>query len=179
MSKIIAPAHSRREIEQFAMHIKQNLGLQNILYIPILEIAENTLVQIDETYSFEVVENNDLNFSYNEYAKYCPESNTLMIKNDVYIAAYNGDGRQRFTVAHELGHYFMHRNLIGFSRVSDKIEIPRYMDPEWQADVFSGAFLINPNCIKKMSTQEISQSCGVSHQAATIAIKQLTKAKRA
>lgn len=179
MSKIVVPAHSRAEIERYALHIKQCFGLHNNLYIPVIDIVEKAIPRIDETFSFCILENDDNKLAYNEYAKYYPDRNELLIKESVYIAACEGDGRHRFTVSHELGHYFMHKNAVSLARHSDSIEVPRFMDPEWQANVFAGALLINSNRIKDMPPEKIAQKCGVSYQAATIAINQLNKAKRA
>ena len=74
-----------------------------------------------------------------------------------------------FTIAHEIGHYFLHRN--GFSFARTERQVPAYSDPEWQANTFA-SFLLMPRAQTSfMSIEDIEYKCGVSHQAAEIAYK--------
>jgi predicted transcriptional regulator len=57
----------------------------------------------------------------------------------IFLSPYTGPFRDRFTIAHELGHYFLH-SLFG----EKKIKINREgSDPtEWEANWFAGGFLM-------------------------------------
>lgn len=172
MSKILVPACSRKDIENFAVNVRKEFGLENTLYVPVLPIIEKILPVIDATFSYPIIEKAKMP---NEYANYSPETNQLMIREDVYDAIYNNDPRHRFTLAHELGHYFMHNNIATFSRCSDNDWVPIYRDAEWQANVFASAFLMPPDKISKMTISEIADKCGTSRKASEIAYKNSKK----
>ena len=164
----MVPARSRKEIEFFASDIRNCLGLKNNMYVPVMHVAECIIPMIDDTYSFNAVEQYKLPY---EYAKYCPNTNELLVREDVYIEACNHNRRHRFTIAHEIGHYFLHKDVSSFSRCADIETIPAYKDAEWQANVFSAAFLAPPELITGMTINEVSDKCGISFQAAEIALK--------
>ena len=168
MSKLIAPPHSRIEIMGYAEFVRKQLNIHNKYYIPILNIAENVIWQTDDSFIFQICEISEMP---GEYANYCPESNTLNVRRDVYEDAYYGNPRHRYTIAHELGHYFMHDDITKFSRCGDNIEIPAYRDPEWQANVFASAFMMDKKLIRGMTPEEVARKCGTSVKSAEIALK--------
>lgn len=173
MSKIMVEPHSRKDIELCATRMRQRFGIENKMYIDILKIVELIIPQIDESFKFVVVPIKDM--PDNKYAEYRPKTNELAVREDVYEAACYENKRHRFTIAHELGHYFLHSN-VSLARCPDNVEIPKYRDPEWQADVFASAFLIGRHLIYGMHPKTVSTYFGVSKQAAEIAV---TTAKRA
>lgn len=94
--------------------------------------------------------------------------NVMYIREDVYKRAVKGNPRDRFTLCHEIGHYFLHRpETISNARG----EVPRYCDPEWQADAFAGELMAPRNLIKGMTSKEIAEECGMSMTAADIQYK--------
>lgn len=107
----------------------------------------------------------------NTYAFYNPTENIMYIREDVYEAACKDDGRHRFTLAHEVGHYFLHSEGVILRRSVQEFEIMAYLNPEWQANTFAGALLIPNNLIGNMSIPQIAYECGTSYQAAEIAYK--------
>ncbi len=167
-TRLMAPPLSRKAIENFASYVRQELGMGNELYIPIIKIIEHIIPQMDETFQVVTLYEDEM---FGEYANYCPQTNTLSIRQDVYLAACNDDPRHRFTIAHELGHYFMHDESTRFSRCPRNATIPSYRDPEWQANVFASSFLMPKDLIRGMSANEIVTSCKTSLQSAEIALK--------
>lgn len=153
---------------KFAESVRKHLKIQNKYYIPILNIAENVIWQTDDSFIFQVCEIHEMP---SEYANYSPENNTLNVRRDVYEAAYYGNPRHRYTIAHELGHYFMHDDITKFSRCSDSIIIPKYRDPEWQANVFASAFMMDKKLIRGMTPKEVASKCGTSIKSAEIALE--------
>lgn len=139
-----------------------------------MHILENVLPSLDMTFSCNVVDKSVLG---SEYANYCPETNELSIREDVYDDACNEVPRHRFTIAHELGHYFMHKDVTTFSRCDNTCKIPAYRDAEWQANFFASTFLMPPNIICNMTISDISKKCGTSRQAAEIALKNSKKSQ--
>ena len=68
-------------------------------------------------------------------------------------------------IIHELGHYFLHQpEFMSHARGN----VPRYRDPEWQANTFAAELMAPYSLTKDMSVQEIMKECGMSKQAATI-----------
>lgn len=165
--------HSRKDIENYAAKIKDLLGMKNTLYVPIIRVAELIIPRIDSSFNCYPVYNEEMP---QKYAEYRPKTNELVVRQDVYDAVCKDDTRHRFTIAHELGHYFLHDD-VSFSRCQDDVEIPKYRDPEWQANVFASAFLINRDLMQGMSVPAVSKYFGVSHQAAEIAVKTAKRAK--
>lgn len=173
MSKIMVEPHSRKAIEDYATKIKGLLGMKDTLYVPVIEVAELIIPQIDISFNCYPVYNEEMP---DKYAEYRPKTNELVIRQDVYDAVCNGNDRHRFTIAHELGHYFLHDD-VSLSRCPDDVKIPRYRDPEWQANVFASAFLINRDLMQGMSAPTVSKYFGVSRQAAEIAVETAKRAK--
>lgn len=78
-------------------------------------------------------------------------NNCIVVREDIYEAAHNGDALSRFILAHELGHYLLHK---GKSDVLHKT-FTAYNQPiknmnasesaESQADIFAMHLLIHPS----------------------------------
>lgn len=96
-----------------------------------------------------------------------PSENRIRIREDVYERACNGYGRDRLTMAHELGHLLLHRvETITLAREDG--DIPPYKDPEWQANAFSGELLVPYEYIKDMSIIDIASHYEITEKAASI-----------
>jgi Zn-dependent peptidase ImmA (M78 family) len=92
------------------------------------------------------------------------------------VGACLGQGRDRFTIMHELGHLLLH--------TSDRIWLRRghrapkaYRDPEWQANAFAGEFLMPAALVRECSwPADMAETFGVSLQAAEIQLEHLKRA---
>lgn len=61
----------------------------------------------------------------------------------IYNSAVSSEGRKRFTIAHEFGHYILHRNQQSeFSCGTDDIETGDSRDIELEADLFASTLLM-------------------------------------
>lgn len=165
---LMAPPLSRRTIEQFANYVRYQLNIGECLYVPIMKIVEHVIPTLDPSFQLDTTYEGEMN---NEYANYCPQTNTLSIRQDVYIAACSDDPRHRFTVAHELGHYFIHDDVTAFSRCPKNATVPTFRDPEWQANVFASEFLMSKNLITGMTAEQVALACKTSLKSAEIALK--------
>lgn len=97
----------------------------------------------------------------------------------IILPAHTGRARDRFTIAHELGHYVLHylwnpekvgRRMMALRRGSERIE--------WEANWFAAAFLMPAASFKQafMATSDIgaiAKTFGVSVQAAELRAKSL------
>lgn len=170
MNQILAPPVSRADLERYANRLRRQLGVENDLRIPVLSLVEERIgLLLDGTFNYEYV---DISKLPGEYAHYNPQENLLTIREDVYMRASAGVGRDRFTIAHEIGHFCLHSDNMVLSRATPGQEIPAYRDPEWQANTFASYFMMPRHLIAGMSAKEVSECCGTSLQAAAIALKQ-------
>lgn len=161
----IVEAKSRRELREIARAFRKCLGLEKELYFPIVEVLD-VLAEVFEGFSYEIVEDSELPKS--THADTDVLSGHIRIKESVYEGACNGEGRDRMTIAHEIGHYFT-LCFCGFKfqrNFDDRKDIPNYCDPEWQAKCFAGELLVPADLVGEMSPYAIAEECGVSLPAA-------------
>ncbi|AKS65560.1 hypothetical protein NJ8700_09220 [Aggregatibacter aphrophilus NJ8700] len=101
----------------------------------------------------------------------------ILLRESVYDGACDGNGRDRFTIAHELGHGILHRAQIGFARPVDS-NTKIYCNAEWQANEFAGRLLLPDSCIKshsEMSVSEIADLFGISYECAQTRVAKCKK----
>ncbi len=157
---------SRVKIRQHVIVLRQTMkeiGYETGVQFPLLKFIEHVLPYVFPEFEFEIVDDNELNC----YAKAYPSKNKIVVRNSVYEGACRGNGRDRFTIAHEIGHFFLHGDEnVSFARLDETI-FP-FEDPEWQANTFAGELLVPVDLIKEMSIEEISVKCKVSRQVAEI-----------
>lgn len=93
--------------------------------------------------------------------------------------------RRRFSLAHELGHYFMHREGMPEEPItidnppSDEIGSPTKSPAETEADIFAGELLVPLTMLKPLvhkGIPELSRIFLVSEQVISIAISRHMKA---
>lgn len=94
------------------------------------------------------------------------------------VNALHHPRRQRFTIAHELGHYFLHRHKGEFTDEamfrSDAASSP----DEWDANRFASmvlmpAELVGPLLARGASIEELANNFGVSNIAASFRLKNM------
>lgn len=153
---------SRESIRKMVRKLREMVGFEKFEYFPIVHFIEWILANPDNGIDLEIVESEEMQDTYGTTNT---GSNVMRIRMDVYEGAIAGDPRHRFTLCHEVGHYFLHQpNSVSFARG----KVPRYMDPEWQANTFAAELMAPYDIVKDMSIEEIMEKCGMSRQAATI-----------
>lgn len=107
-----------------------------------------------------------------------PDKGELIIREDVYLAltdpTHYAHGRARFTIAHELGHLFLHEGVVLNRQVKIK-DHEAFEDSEWQADTFASELLMPSHMCKGLSVKEIQDKFVVSYAAAQIKFEKLSK----
>lgn len=101
----------------------------------------------------------------------------ILLRESVYNGACDGNGRDRFTVAHELAHGVIHKEQIGFARPVDS-NTKIYCNAEWQANEFAGRLLLPDSSIERfhnMTVSEIADLFGVSYECAQTRIAKYGK----
>ena len=164
MSEYIVEAKSRKDLRNLAMILRKHLGLENQLWIPVVELLD-ILVEILDGFSYEIVPDHSL--PPGTHAETDIRTGHITIKESIYERACDGEGRDRMTIAHEIGHYFT-LCFCGFSlqRNFKRQEVKPFNDPEWQAKCFAGEFMVAHHLTGDMSVSEIVEACGVSIDAA-------------
>lgn len=163
MENVSVKPMSRNGIRRFTKRIREIFGLENELYFPIVQVIEGIMPNLGLNY--EIVSAQEMG---NTYGVTFTSSGIMKIREDVYIGAVNGNSRDRFTLCHELGHFLMHSpERVSFARG----EVPKYMQPEWQANVFAGELMAPYDLVKDMSACEIAIKCGMSGAAASVQYK--------
>lgn len=164
MNYIAAPL-SRQNLRDYTKSIRKHLGLENTLMFPVLQFLEALpwLTGDDEFY-YEVVE--DWELPINTHAEYDLNRNCIKIKQSVYDGACAGNGRDRMTIIHEIGHMLLLRHSGIKLQRSFSGDVPSYQDPEWQAKCFAGELMIPADLTLGMSPERVATTCGVSLEAA-------------
>lgn len=172
----ITKPQSRKNLRQLATQIRAKLGIDSKqLYVDILFCLEILISKIDSSFQYKIFDPGD--FEKPNEAFFSPENNCIFIRSDVYNKARDEDGRARFTIAHEIAHYFLFK-ILGIPYYEDWENIMYYsdaklhsVDPEWQADVVGNYLLCEPDCIKDFSEEDIVFYCGVTNSAAYTALQ--------
>ena len=104
MTKYRVEPKSRNDIRIFANMLRRHLRLDNVLYVPVVKLLD-VLPEIFDTFSYEIVPEEELPDS--THADTDIITGHIRIKESVYERACDGGGRDRMTIAHEIGHYFL------------------------------------------------------------------------
>ena len=153
---------SRYQIRKITNIVRESLGLEDQLFFPIVEVIELMASDDNNDFNYEILSEHEMTDTYGTTNTW---TNTMKIREDVYEGAVNGRARDRFTLCHELGHYFLHRpEMISNARG----KVPTFRNPEWQANTFAGEIMAPCNLIYNMTIEEISEECGISYTAAAI-----------
>lgn len=139
-----APPLSIVKIRSKAMQLRRLLGLGSG-QVDMIDIMEKRFSEIDKDFSYDISDEKYM-YENNYEAHYDPSGTTLVIRDDVYDIATDENSnslRHQFTLAHEFGHYLLHRGLSPVLPRSKMARVhKRYEDTEWQADTFAGEFLM-------------------------------------
>ena len=166
------PPLSRSAVRGLTNNLRSMLKIHD-LYFPVIEMLEFALPQILPNFSFETASEKEMGGTH---GLTMPQESLIILREDVYEGAHAGNGRDRMTGAHEIGHLLMHKN-IAFARAAPGVEIRAFESSEWQAKCFSGELLVpysHSALLRNMSVEEIAEACGVSAHAADYQ-KQLLK----
>lgn len=166
------PARSEAEIFKLAATVRSDLKITADAF-PIIEFLELGMPQFFEGFALEVGTMAQMG---SNHGLTIPSENVIRLREDVYDRCCEGQGRDRFTAAHELGHYLMHRNApIKFHR-AEQGRLPAYLDSEWQANRFAGAILMPESLMRECNTLfDVMRRFGVSYDAASYQNRVLAK----
>lgn len=155
-------ACSRDRILKYTRSLRDQMGLEQIPCFPIIDFIEKILPRVFPEF-YLVVSPVEIMGDLHGLSNH--SQMTITLREDVYYGACAGKGRDRFTCAHELGHFLMHPEP-SYARSAEPIK--RYCDPEWQADAFAGELLIPRHIAMEMHLAKIADVFQVSPAAAQV-----------
>jgi len=153
----------RMHIRRFAYYLREFFGIENEAFVDVINFAEIELTERMPGFILDVLPTEIMGNTHG-FAK--PDLQYVGIREDVYFGASDGNGRDRGTVMHELGHIFLHTsNRMSYPSTDGKIAA--YKHPEWQAKAFAGEFLVSAHLVDRYkSVSEVANAFGVSTQSA-------------
>jgi Zn-dependent peptidase ImmA (M78 family) len=166
------PPLSGAQIAQIADGIRRNMQIKTDDF-PLIHFLELAMPRLFPGFALEAGLMSDMGANH---GLTIPAENVIRLREDVYDGLYRDRGRDRFTAAHELGHYIMHRAVpIVFHRQEHgKLDV--YRDSEWQANTFAGDLLMPRSlALQCCSIKEMTERFGVSSQAAMVQNKKLIR----
>ncbi|KPF85839.1 hypothetical protein IP70_10365 [alpha proteobacterium AAP38] len=171
----IVPPLSWDDIGIRANRIRSLFKLDDAPYLPIMDILEQVLGRYLEGFEFLIGDRTEMDGAEG-YT--CPSGTFIMLDNDVYIEGCKGNGRARFTAAHELGHLVLHTN-IKLARITEHTDVKAYRLTEPQANQFAAEILMPRRHIKRSDTEsEIMDRFGVSYEAADNRLRYIRKKQK-
>ena len=166
MYKFKAEPLSNDDIMNLTQQLRKLLRCETNAPLDIVAILEYAMPQLYKDFDFSIREASDMKVDKHAYTEL--QTNKIVIREDIYERARRGEGRDRFTIAHEIGHYILHNtNLLTLTRVYPNEKVKPYEDVEWQADAFAGELLCPSCAIADMEVNDIANFYGVSVKAAT------------
>src|SRR5690554_3484633 len=136
MNDFIVKPLSIKKIRAIAMKLHENTNIGEAF--PIVRFIELILPQVEEKFELIILPKNEITL---KYAETDVVNKKMYIREDVYLGAINKNGRDRFTLAHELGHLLLHSGISKYPRF-DKKKDKIYCSPEWQANTFARELLV-------------------------------------
>lgn len=161
---------STKNIREIVGKIRRIFGLKNTCAVNITQLYDILSIIEFSSFSFSycIVPDDSKLLGKREEARTIVNTGEIFIKQWVWNdACIKKRCRAIFTLAHELGHFFL-AALFGLplSRVNDDTKVRPFEDPEWQANTFASEFLMPfEECIDK-TPDEISETYNVSKKCA-------------
>lgn len=168
----IVPPRSWDNIEQFAQGWRSKFGLDQAPMTPIMDMMERVLDNRLEMFTLIPMSMDEMGPAegYTD-----PDGSKIFLREDVYEGAWADEPRDRFTAAHELGHWAMHTN-IPLARAKPEQEVKPYRLSEPQANQFASELLMPARFFFWSDTPElVMDRHGVSYQAASHRLNYLRK----
>jgi len=174
---VIAEPTQRIKLRALAKILREHSGYKDELYFPIVPFIEHKMPHLFPDFHLEIIPEPDFPSDIHGYTAI--EERAIMIREDIYHGAIEGRGRDRMTLAHEVGHYtLLVAKGIKFYRNFEETQVEAFRDPEWQAKALAGELLCPYHLIKGMTPSKIASACGVSDIAAQYHFKVRNNIKR-
>lgn len=159
------------QVDAIANNFRRDTGFSVTPYFPIVDVVEKIIAYRFEEIDFEVCTDSEMDGAY---GLTCPQGGFIRIREDVYSEACAGNGRARFTVAHELGHLLLHADPEKpLARASSTENLKPFQSAESQANRFASSLLVSEELITSNIPEEVAKVFGVSNETAFYRLKNL------
>ena len=163
--KFKASPLSNTAITSYATQFRAILGLKEDAFVDVIKVLELAMPMLDSNFSYSIRMKEDMEIDAHAYTD--PDNNEIAILDEIYSRAVEGHGRDRMTIAHEIGHYILHNKQMSvLTRVYPGERVKTFEDPEWQASAFAGEFLCPASKTHGLSVAKLAVKFGVSMDAA-------------
>lgn len=164
----IVPPRSWDEIGAIADRLRIQFSLSNEPEFPVMEFLEMVLDQRLGSVELQIRDQREMG-DYEGLTH--PDGDFIILREDVYRDAWLGDGRARFTVAHELGHLIMHTR-IPMARATPKRKVAPFRLSEAQANQFAAELLMPRTFMRPDDTiSSVTRRHRVSQHAAQLRLR--------
>jgi IrrE N-terminal-like domain len=154
-------SHRYETVRNKATALRTTLGIE-LPWLAVVDVIEFMLPQILPEFEYEIAEIDDLP---GKHALAYPRQKRLVIRSDVYDGACNNNPRDRFTLAHEIGHLFLHQGIR--ARQNESAMIETIDTCEIEANIFGMELMMpSPIVLATRSARTLADLCGVSHSIA-------------
>jgi len=169
------PPKSRAWIRAVALNVRTQLGIPNVEQFDLIRLTELILSESFQLIEFHIETKEVMGNVEAVTVISLSKKPMIVLRQDVYDGARNGEPRDKFTVGHELGHVFLH-SQIGTELVSAPEDCPAFRSSEWQANEFSAELLAPAHLLTDFDTEEtIIDRFGVSSEVAVRRVKHFKK----
>jgi len=153
-----------KTIRDFAEKVRAVFVDEDQIEIPIIDILEMGMPEIFDEFYLDV---QDHRMMGDEEGRMVAGKNSIVLREDVYEGACNGNRRARFTCCHELGHFLLHREVTMARTREEHHKI--FYDSEWQADTFAGTLLMSWRHLYRFAgPKEAADKCNMTLAAASV-----------
>jgi hypothetical protein len=171
----IVPPLSRKIIREYTSHIRGKFGIKSARF-PIVEVLELVMPRVISGFFLDICDEEEMTAQFGAgcHGMTFPDEKVMHIREDIYQRARRGEGRDRFTLAHELAHLLLHSGQRFARRAS--VDTKPFMQSEWQANCFAGELLVSYLHVRECrSHYDVAELFGVSTQAAETQWNAFTK----
>lgn len=167
---VVSPL-SKKSIYARAARIRSGLSkVMDSPYVP-LDLVYEVMPILLPGFRLEICFKSEMG---DDHGQTSPEQQLIRLREDVYDGMCSGNGRDRFTGAHELGHLFLHSGVALARTAVRDAQVPIYRNSEWQADTFASALLIDEVMLGQChSIRQVMKIFGVSEAAARMRAKDM------
>jgi Zn-dependent peptidase ImmA (M78 family)/transcriptional regulator with XRE-family HTH domain len=161
---IVVPPMSTDALRKFAEKVRSAFVEDDQIEFPIMDVIEFRLGKVFDGFYIDIRDQESMG---EDEGRVIGGTKGIALREDIYEGAWGGNGRDRFTACHELGHFLMHRTVTMARTREDTDKI--FCDAEWQADTFAGTLMMSPRHLGRFADpDDAATTCGMTGAAANV-----------